>query len=72
MLSHQIGEFSVFLRKAFKQTSKGLDYAIEYEVDGSTKKKIVTRQDFRSMFRRALKKSRTNRTVRSKSDSNNL
>ena len=73
MLSHQIGEFSVFLKKAeHEERTKGKDYAIEYEVDGSTKKKIVTRQDFSSMFRRALKKSRTNRTVRSKSDSNNL
>jgi len=54
-----IGEFSVFLRKAFKQTSKGLDHAVEYQEGESGEWKKVVRQSFGSMFRRALKKSRT-------------
>ena len=54
-----IGEFSVFLRKAFKQTSKGLDHAVEYQEGESDEWKKVVRQSFGSMFRRALKKSRT-------------
>ena len=54
-----IGEFSVFLRKAFKQTSKGLDHAVEYQEGESLEWKKVVRQSFGSMFRRALKKSRT-------------
>mgnify|MGYP000421521876 CR=1 FL=1 len=54
-----IGEFSVFLRKAFKQTSKGPDHAVEYQEGESDEWKKVVRQSFGSMFRRALKKSRT-------------
>ena len=54
-----IGEFSVFLRKAFKQTSKGHDHAVEYQEGESEEWKKVVRQSFGSMFRRALKKSRT-------------
>jgi hypothetical protein len=54
-----IGEFSVFLRKASKQTSKGLDHAVEYQEGESDEWKKVVRQSFGSMFRRALKKSRT-------------
>ena len=54
-----IGEFSVFLRKAFKQTSKGHDHAVEYQEGESDEWKKVVRQSFGSMFRRALKKSRT-------------
>jgi hypothetical protein len=54
-----IGEFSVFLRKAFKQTSKGHDHAIEYQEGESEEWKKVVRQSFGSMFRRAMKISRT-------------
>ena len=54
-----IGEFSVFLRKAFKQTSKGPDHAVEYQEGESDEWKKVVRQSFGSMFRRALKISRT-------------
>ena len=54
-----IGEFSVFLRKALKQTSKGIDHAVEYQEGDSPEWKQVLRQSFGSMFRRALKKSRT-------------
>ena len=54
-----IGEFSVFLRKAFKQTSKGHDHAVEYQEGESEEWKKVVRQSFGSMFRRALKKSQT-------------
>ena len=54
-----IGEFSVFLRKAFKQTSKGLDHAVEYQEGESDEWKKVVRQSFGSMFRRAMKISRT-------------
>ena len=55
----KIGEFSVFLRRAFKQTSKGKDHAVEYQEVDSPERKQVSRQSFGSMFRRALKKSRT-------------
>ena len=54
-----IGEFSGFLRKALKQSSKGLDHAVEYQEGDTTEWKQVFRQSFSSMFRRALKKSRT-------------
>ena len=54
-----IGEFSVFLRKAFKQTSKGHDHAVEYQEGESEEWKKVVRQSFGSMFRRAMKISRT-------------
>ena len=54
-----IGEFSVFLRKALKQTSKGIDHAVEYQEGDSPEWKQVLRQSFGSMFRRALKKSQT-------------
>jgi len=54
-----IGEFSVFLRKAFKQTSKGHDHAVEYQEGESDEWKKVVRQSFGSMFRRAMKISRT-------------
>ena len=55
----KIGEFSVFLRRAFKQTSKGRDHTVEYQELDSLEWKQVSRQSFGSMFRRALKKSRT-------------
>ena len=42
-----------------KQTSKILDYAIEYQEGDMPTFKTVSRQDFGRMFRRSLKISRT-------------
>ena len=56
---YKIGEFRVFLRKAIKHSSKGHDRAVEYQEGDSPEWKKVLRQSFGTMFRRALKKSRT-------------
>jgi hypothetical protein len=56
---YKIGEFRVFLRKAIKHSSKGRDRAVEYQEGDSPEWKKVLRQSFGTMFRRALKKSRT-------------
>ena len=69
---HTFGEKDVYLRRKTEIISDIQVHAIEYLEDGTLNFKTVIRQDFGSMFRRALKKSKTNRTVRSKSDSNNL
>ena len=69
---HTFGEKDVYLRRKMEIISDIQVHAIEYLEDGTLNFKTVIRQDFGSMFRRALKKSKTNRTVRSKSDSNNL
>ena len=53
------GEKNVFIRRTMKQTSKKLDYAIEYQEDGVPTFKTVSRQDFGRMFREELKKSRS-------------
>ena len=42
-----------------KQTSKKLDYAIEYQEGDMPTFKTVSRQDFGRMFRDELKKSRS-------------
>ena len=56
---HTIGDKSVYIRQAMKQSSNKLDYAIQYQEDGVPTFKIVARQDFGRMFRKALNKSRT-------------
>ena len=57
---HNLGEKDVYLwRDEMKQTSKNIDHAIEYQEDGALTFKTVSRQDFGSMFRRAMKISRT-------------
>jgi hypothetical protein len=56
---HNLGEKNFYLRREMKQTSKNLDHAIEYQEDGALTFKTVSRQDFGSMFRRAMKISRT-------------
>ena len=56
---HNFGEKDFYLRRAMKQTSKKPDHAIEYHEDGAFTTKTVTRQDFGSMFRVELKKSRS-------------
>ena len=56
---HNFGEKDVYLRREMKQTSKNIDHAIEYQEDGALTFKTVSRQDFGSMFRRAMKISRT-------------
>jgi hypothetical protein len=59
MKLHTFGEKSAFIRRAMKQASTKLDYAVEYQEDGVPSIKTVARQDFGRMFRKALKKSRT-------------
>jgi hypothetical protein len=56
---HNLGEKNFYLRREMKQTSKNIDHAIEYQEDGALTFKTVSRQDFGSMFRRAMKISRT-------------
>ena len=56
---HNLGEKNFYLRREMKQTSKNIDHAIEYQEDGALTSKTVSRQDFGSMFRRAMKISRT-------------
>jgi len=53
------GEKNVLIRRTMKQTSKKLDYAIEYQEGDMPTFKTVSRQDFGRMFRRSLKISRT-------------
>ena len=53
------GEKNVLIRRTMKQTSKILDYAIEYQEGDMPTFKTVSRQDFGRMFRRSLKISRT-------------
>ena len=52
-----------------KQTSKKLDYAIEYQEGDMPTFKTVSRQDFGRMFREALKKVGVSRRLRNNSDS---
>jgi len=56
---HNLGEKNFYLRREMKQTSKNIDHAIAYQEDGALTFKTVSRQDFGSMFRRAMKISRT-------------
>ena len=56
---HNLGEKNFYLRREMKQTSKNMDHAIAYQEDGALTFKTVSRQDFGSMFRRAMKISRT-------------
>jgi len=56
---HNLGEKNFYLRREMKQTSKNIDHAIAYQEDGALTSKTVSRQDFGSMFRRAMKISRT-------------
>jgi len=56
---HNFGEKDVYLWREMKQTLNKLDHAIKYQVDGALTTKTVTRQDFGSMFRVELKKSRS-------------
>mgnify|MGYP000011687899 FL=1 len=56
---HNLGEKNFYLRREMKQTSKNIDHAIGYQEDGALTFKTVSRQDFGSMFRRAMKISRT-------------
>ena len=55
------GEKTIFIRRTMKQTSKKLDYAIEYQEDEDNVPtfKTVSRQDFGRMYREELKKSRS-------------
>ena len=55
------GEKTIFIRRTMKQTSKKLDYAIEYQEDEDDVPtfKTVSRQDFGRMYREELKKSRS-------------
>ena len=53
------GEKNVLIRRTMKQTSKKLDYAIEYQEGDMPTFKTVSRQDFGRMFRDELKKSRS-------------
>ena len=59
MKLHNFGEKDVYLRRKMKQTSRKLDHVVEYQEDGVSTFKTVSRQDFGRMFREALKKSRS-------------
>ena len=51
-----IGDFHFTLQRAMKNTSKGREEAVKVHEDTKQDPKIISREDFRSLFRRANKK----------------
>tara|TARA_B100002003_G_scaffold22454_1_gene18517 strand:+ start:153 stop:1064 length:912 start_codon:yes stop_codon:yes gene_type:complete len=54
-----LGSEGATLKNTTKQTSKGIQPAVEYMKDGGYTAKKISREDFRTLFKRTMKKHRT-------------
>jgi len=54
-----LGSEGATLKNTTKQTSKGIQEAVEYMKDGGYTAKKISREDFRTLFNRTMKKHRT-------------